>query len=104
MILFFDVSFCFLFFEKMLCDKTFFIEVTSGQVNLSIKIPPPVGESRFPVLDASRRVATCLSRRVLLKGGVDAVGCGLKERHRRVSLNILAFFVLLGGCGLKPEN
>ena len=93
-----------MFFENTLCGKTFFIEVTSGRVNLSIKIPPPVGESRFPVLDEPRRVATSLSRRVPLKGGVDAVGCDLKERHRRVSLNVLAIFLLLGGCGLKAEN
>jgi hypothetical protein len=86
------------------CDKTYFIEVTSAKINLSIKIPPPVGESRFPVLDGPRRVATSLSRRVLLSGGVDAAGCGLKERRRRVSLNILAVFVLFGGCALKPEN
>ena len=66
-------------------------------VNLSIKIPPPVGESRFPVLDASRRVATSLSRRVLLSGGVDAAGSCLKERRRRVSLNVLAVFLLFGG-------
>jgi hypothetical protein len=90
--------------EIWFCDKTFFIEVTSGKVNLSIKIPPPVGESRFPVLAGVRRVATSLSRRVLLKGGFGAAGCGLKERHRRVSLNVLAIFLLVGGCGLKPQN
>ena len=45
-----------LFFSKInVCDKTYFIEVTSGRVNLSIKIPPPVGESRFPVLAGVRR-------------------------------------------------
>ena len=65
--------------------------------NLSIKIPPPVGESRFPVLAGPRRVATGLSRRVLLKGGVDAVGSCLKERRRRVSLNVFAVFVLFEG-------
>ena len=73
-------------------------------LNLSIKIPPPVGESRFPVLGGARRGDVSLSRRVLLSGGVDAAGSTLKERRRRVSLNILAVFLLFGGCGLKPEN
>ena len=72
-----------------------FIEVTSGRVNSSIKIPPPVGEIRFPVLAGVRRVATSLSR--ILKRGFGAAGCGLKERRRRVSLNDFAVFVLFGG-------
>ena len=42
--------------------------------NLSIKIPAPVGETRFPVLDEARRGDVSFSRRVLLSGGVDAAG------------------------------
>jgi hypothetical protein len=38
------------------------------------RIPPPVGESRFPVLDEARRGDVGFSRRVLLSGGVDAAG------------------------------
>ena len=61
-------------------------------------------ECGFPVLDEVRRVATSLSRRVLLKRGFGTAGCGLKERRRRVSLNNFAIFLLLGGCALKPQN
>jgi hypothetical protein len=42
--------------------------------NLSIKIPPPVGETRFPVLDGVRWGDVSFSRRVLLKGGFGAAG------------------------------
>ncbi len=93
-----------MFFQDTLQDLTFLHFMLIYVENLSIKIPPPVGESRFPVLDGVRRGDVSFSRRVLLKSGVDAAGSRLKERHRRVSLNILAFFLLLGGCGLKPEN
>jgi hypothetical protein len=72
--------------------------------NLSIKIHPPCAEHRFSVLDEVRRGDVSFSRRVLLKSGVDAAGSRLKERHRRVSLNVLAVFVHLGVYGLKPEN
>ena len=86
-----------MFFRDTLRDLTFPHFMLIYVENLSIKIPPPVGESRFLVLAAARRVATGLSRRVLLKGGVDVAGCGLKERHRRVSLNIFAVFVFFRG-------
>ena len=86
-----------MFFRDTLRDLTFPHSMLIYVENLSIKIPPPVGESRFPVLGASRRVATSLSRRVLLKGGVDAVRSCLKGRRRRVSLNIFVVFLLFGG-------
>ena len=93
-----------MFFRDTLRDLTFPHFMLIYVENLSIKIPPPVGESRFPVLAGARRVATSLSPRVILKGGVDAVGSCLKERRRRVSLNVFAVFVHHEGCALKPEN
>ena len=101
--LFFAVPFIFVF-RKYFLRRRFLYRGDERRVNLSIKIPPPVGESRFLVLAGVRRVATSLSRRVLLSGGVDAVRSCLKERRRRVSLNVFAVFVLFGGCALKPEN
>ena len=68
-------------------------------VNFSIKISVPCCETQNPDLDDLRRVAVSLSRRVSLKPQTSSEGLvkeNQKNRHRRVSLNILAIFALTG--------
>ena len=79
--------------------STVMLRCLARAVNLSIKILEPCSQTQNPDLDGSRRGETRFSRRVSLKPHMSSEGLvkeNQKNRHRRVSLNILAIFALTG--------
>ena len=84
--------FLFSFVDSHFCDKTSLIEVTSGVVNLSIKMLVPSYEARFSILDGPRRGATGFSRRVSLKAKNVVGGSRLKGVQKSPTEGLVKYF------------